>query len=208
MKIKKIFFLESEFIIYKKVLLPRPETEQMVDLVIKNFIELFPYKNKILEIGCGSGVISISLFKKNKNLEIDAVDISELALKNTIENCKILNAKLNVYKSDMFKNVKGKFDLIIANLPYVKNSFVLSKDVLDWDPSNALFGGDDGLKFFRYFLKEVKFFLKSKFLIALEIGYDQKEIIKKLIKKYLINFNFEFKKDYSGKYRFVFIYKF
>ena len=161
----------------------------------------------ILEVGCGSGVIAINLALTNPLWKVDGVDISLKALNLSKKNLNLHPLlKVNFKKSDLFQNITKKYHVIIANLPYVENTFPIKPQILKWDPVCALFAGVDGLKLLDKLLQQINKYIYKKYLIALEIGYKQKEGMIKLIKKHLPKSHFIFKKDYAQKIRFVFIY--
>lgn len=203
------FFYKHWFFVEKKVFLPRFETEQLVDLTIDYAQNLLGNKLEVLEIGVGSGVVALSLALANPHWKIDAIDIDEKAINLTRKNQHQLGIKsVTVWKSNMFNNVKKKYDLIIANLPYVEiNSPLLEKGVLEWDPKAALFAKEKGLALIKVLLKEARNFLKKRFLIALEIGWGQGPKITALVQELLPSSNIKVVKDFNQIERFVFIYQ-
>lgn len=206
---KTLFFYQNWFHLQKKVFWPRFETEQLVDLTINYAQNILEEKINILEIGTGSGVIAISLALSNQNWKIDAVDIDVKAINLAKYNQKLLNvSSVHFWKSNLFTNVEKKYNLIIANLPYVeKGSKFIKQTIFKWDPYRAIFGGNKGWELIRRFLQQVQFYLKQSFLIALEIGFQQKGTIIKLIKQEVKNANIQVMKDFNQIDRFVFIYK-
>lgn len=205
---KKIFFYRHTFIINNHVFHPRFESEQLVDLTTRYIKSWFKKPDHLLEIGVGSGVIALSLKNVLPTWKIDAVDINEQALENTKLNQRTLNLMINCWKSDLFQKIKKKYSVIIANLPYLKTGGTVSQAVLDQDPYSALFGGENGLKYIEAFLKQVKKFLKPRFLIAIEIGHRQKQAVLDLVKKYLPDVCALAQKDYNQLDRFIFIYNY
>lgn len=191
------YFMTEKFLIYRGVLIPRSDTENSVETIVnkikKNRLKSF------LEIGCGSGVVSI-MVNLLTNIKTCAVDISELAIKNTLINARQLNAEIEVFKSNLFENVKGKYDIIYSNPPYIPTCEIknLQEEVKNFEPLEALDGGNDGLKFYRSIVNEVSNFLTDKGYLIFEIGFDQKEKIKELMQD---NFDVSFKKDLHGFYR-------
>ena len=206
---KQVFFYKHHFYITKEVFLPRFETEQLVDLTINYGEGFFNKKITVLEIGCGSGVVALSLALVKPDWQVDAVDIDDKAIALAKQNQQHFKVKsVNFWKSDMFSRVKKKYDLIIANLPYVAtNSPFVDPKILKWDPKRALFAKENGLELIRICLEEVKMFLNNKFLIALEIGFQQKTRVIKLIKQNLGSVHWHVVKDFNQIERFVFIYK-
>lgn len=188
----------------ENTLIPRFETELLVDKTIKLIKKYFDRKVDILDIGTGSGCIAITL---NKELDsnVTAVDISDKALDVAKENNKINNTNVNFYKSDVFSNVNGKYDVIISNPPYIAYDEKIMDIVYNNEPHSALFADNNGLYFYEKILSECSNYLNNKFIIAFEIGYKQGLLIEELANKYLDNVSVTIQKDYSNKDRFVFI---
>ena len=189
----------------KNVLIPRFETEELVDNTIKYINKFFNRKVKILEIGTGSGCISIAL---NKNVDsiITATDISNDALKVAKENAKDLN--INFINTDIYDGVKEKFDVVISNPPYISYDEKIMDLVYNNEPHIALFADKNGLYFYEEILKNIKEILNDKFIIAFEIGETQAEEIKQIANKYLKNINIIVKKDMQNRDRMIFIHNF
>lgn len=139
-------FMKMDFFVNENVLIPRSDTEVLVEKVI----ELAGNKKEVLELCTGSGVISISLAKYTNGLYIVATDISKDAIKIAKKNCKNLlcDANIKFVQSDMFENVNGKFDIIVSNPPYIKTDVIATYN-LKYEPKIALDGGQDGLKFYK-----------------------------------------------------------
>lgn len=189
-----------------RVLIPRFETELLVDKTI-NFIrkKFMNIKNlNILDIGTGSGCISIVL-KKELDCGVTAVDISSDALDVARDNAIKNNVDINFICSDVFSNVNDKFDVIISNPPYISYGEEIEEIVKNNEPHGALYAINNGLYFYEKILKVSANFLNSEYLICFEIGYLQALEIKKLIYKYLGDVLVYVEKDYSGKDRFIFI---
>lgn len=205
--IGNVNFLGNTFIINKNVLIPRFETEELVDYTSKYAKELFTDPVEIIDLGCGSGVIGLSLSKKISTKSVDLIDISEEALEVAKENAKRLDVKANFIHSDMWKNINKKYDIIISNPPYIKTDEEIEDIVKNNEPHIALYAGDDGLDCYRKIIKGIKEHSKEKCLIALEIGFNQANDIIELIEKELDNVKIEVKKDMSDKERMIFIFK-
>ena len=166
-------------------LIPRPDTEVLVEEVI----ELAKKKDakNILDIGTGSGAITVSLAKYLENVKVTSVDISDIALeigkRNAISN--EVDDRINFVKSDLFTNIdkETKFDIIVSNPPYIKREVIdtLDKQVKDYEPYNALEGGVDGLDFYRAITKQAKNYLKKGGILAYEVGHDQSKDVSKLM---------------------------
>lgn len=188
----------------KNVLIPRFETELLVDKTIKHIKNSFKHHVDILDIATGSGCIAITL-KKEIDSTVDASDISESALKVAQENALNNKVDINFINSDMLTNITKKYDIIISNPPYLTKKDDIMDIVKNNEPEIALYAKDNGLYYYDVILKNIKKNLKDKYLIAFEIGYTQGEAIKNIALKYLDNINVKIEKDYSNKDRFVFI---
>lgn len=185
----------------KDVLIPRFETEELVDRVIKKL------KNKnnldIVDLGTGSGCIAISL-AKNLNSNIDAVDISNNALEIAKKNAFNNKININFYLGDMLNPLNKKYDLIISNPPYIAYDEEIMDIVKNNEPHLALYADNDGLYYYEQILKNVNKYLKDEYLIAFEIGYKQAKEIESLAHTYL-SCKVTIEKDLSGKDRYIFI---
>lgn len=198
-------FMKMNFYVNEKVLIPRPDTEILVEEVI-NIAKKINAK-KILDLCTGSGAIAISLAKYIENSQITAVDISEEALRiaklNAVNNN--VEDKITFVKSDLFENiVKEKYDIIVSNPPYIKKDFMkkLDKEVQQ-EPYIALDGGYDGLDFYRKIISEGYQYLKFKGYLCMEIGYDQKQEVFDIIKSQEKYSNTYSKIDLGGNDRIV-----
>jgi protein-(glutamine-N5) methyltransferase, release factor-specific len=189
----------------KNVLIPRFETEELVfktiNLIKKNLNENI----KVLDIGTGSGCISIALKKEIPGLDITAVDISEDALVVAKNNALENNCEINFIKSDLFNNIGDKYDLIISNPPYISYDEQIMDIVKKNEPHLALYAKNNGLYFYEEIIKNSSNYLNDKNIIAFEIGYLQANEIKKMAHKYYPNSNIIIEKDMQEKDRFVFI---
>lgn len=191
----------------KNVLIPRFETELLVEKTIKYCNKLFSNnKINIIDIGTGSGCISITL-KKELDCNVVGVDISNEALEVARENAISNDVDVEFIYSDVFSNVNNRFDVIISNPPYISYDEEIEDIVKNNEPHLALYTSDKGIYFYDKILKECSNYLNDKFLIAFEIGYKQGEDVKNLAYKYLDDVNVSIEKDYSGKDRYVFIFK-
>ncbi len=206
----KAYFMGLEFYVDKNVLIPQPDTEILVEEALK-IINASNKKLRILDLCTGSGAIAVSIAKYAKNVEIIGSDISKEALdiakinykklikldngvlknKNVIKsrgNDNLINSnneassnKIKFIVSDMFDKIKGRFDLIISNPPYIKTEVIkqLSKDVQN-EPKIALDGGEDGLRFYKIIRDNIESFLAKDGTLLMEIGYDQKKEVQSL----------------------------
>ena len=181
----KKFFWNYEFFITKDTLIPRPDTE----LIVENILRLTNKKNKfnILEIGIGSGCILLSILSERKKFYGTGIDISKNCINISKINAINLNvtSRLKLYKSDVDKFNLGKYDLIISNPPYIKTCKIkyLEKDVAKFEPRIALDGGFDGLSEIRKVIKKTSELIKKNGKFILEIGFDQKNKVINLLKK-------------------------
>ena len=199
-------FYGYKFYVNKNTLIPRAETEYLIEETNK-LIEKH-LKNKqinIIDIGTGSGVIAITLKKLNQNANITATDISRKALKVAKKNQKSHKTDINFIKTDLYKNVKQKYNVIISNPPYIPtNSKNVELQVQKNEPHIALFGGKDGLDCYKRIIKNIKQITEKEHIIAFEIGEDQGEPIKRLIKEQFPNDKVIIKKDYNNFERYVY----
>lgn len=185
------------------VLIPRFETELLVEKCLNRLIDNEGLIN-ILEIGTGSGCISISLAKKI-TADITATDISRRALKVAKANAIQNNVNINWQKQDIFKSdLKGHYDLIISNPPYVGKGEIVDLETT-YEPKIALYAKNDGLAFYEEITKKAVNHLKPGGLIAFEIGKSQGIKVKKIVRKYFPHYKIEIEKDLTGKDRYVFI---
>lgn len=194
-------FFGNNFYVNQDVLDPRPDSEALIELIIKNFDKNSSLK--ICEIGCGSGCLIISLLKYFENWQGLAVDISTKALKISQKNSynNQTYKRLNFLKSNLFNNFTDDkiFDLIISNPPYIPSNEIenLQDEVRLYEPRLALDGGLDGLDFYRKIAVKSQKFLKNNGSIFLEIGHDQYAQVKNIFEN--TNFQFiNFKKDLNG----------
>lgn len=223
-------FFRRDFLTDARALIPRPETEELVELVLKK-IPAHPVR--ILDMGTGSGIIGITLALelKERAKEIVLADISSQALDLALENALRLGAKVSTIQTDLFENIppaapllqtqekqdgsiseengqtetSQRFDVIVANLPYIADGEELTPEVLN-DPHTALFGGPKGWEIIERFLAQARNYLTENGFVALEIGYDQATIVTQILDGYGYNY-IEILKDMSGIARFPFGYR-
>ncbi len=196
-------FYGYEFEVNENVLIPRFETEELVNLVIK---ESENFTNpSILDIGTGSGCIAITLNKEINGSKVTAVDISTKALATAKTNNTKLNGNVNFIESDILSNVTGKYDIIVSNPPYIDRSEKIDTLVYNNEPHLALFADNNGLYFYEEILKNIDKYLNEKFIIAFEIGHLQGQALIDLANKYLINIEVEVIKDLQKRDRIVLI---
>lgn len=190
----KASFYGEQFFTHNEVLIPRPETEILVEKA-KDILDNIN-NPRVLEIGTGSGIISVMLAILIKEIEITAVDINDKALELAKKNAVKFNVenKIKFIKSDLFDNVNDNFDMCVSNPPYIANDYKLPSNV-KYEPQNALFGGAIGDELL---VKIINLTNKNKIkYLCCEMGYDQKEPLSNLLKS-LNCTNYNFYKDYSN----------
>lgn len=188
----------------KNVLIPRFETEELVEETIKFIKEHFSKKVDILDIGTGSGAIAISL-KKAVNSNVTATDISKEALEVAKENASTNSVDINFINTNIYEGIDNKFDVVISNPPYISYDEEIMDIVKNNEPHIALYADNNGLYFYEEILKNIKSIIKEKYLISFEIGETQYEDIKNYKEKYLPDSKITLKKDMQGRNRMVFI---
>ncbi len=196
-------FMKMDFFVNEDVLIPRQDTEILVEEVIK--IAKKKNRPKILDLCTGSGAIAISLKKFVPNSDVYAVDISEKALEIARKNARKLEADVKFIKSNLFENLKKeKFDIIVSNPPYIKREDImnLSEEVKN-EPQIALDGGIDGLDFYKKISEQAIEYLKLDSYLCFEIGYNQKNEVIQIIENKHIYKNVYSKKDLYGNDRIV-----
>src|SRR5256714_5758964 len=191
------------FAIDKRAMVPRPETEQLVELLVS---EISDQKSevRILDVGTGSGVIALSLAKEFPEAKVYAIDVSEDALALARENAARLGLdRVRFQKSDLFESLSERFDLIVANLPYIsmQDRHLLAREVLH-DPEVALFGGPGGDELVRKLIEKAPPHLEPGGLLALEIGLGQAEGLSDFLRQKNYH-DIQLKKDYSDISRFL-----
>ena len=198
-------FYGYNFLVNKNVLIPRFETEELVDYTIKYVRKYFDDSVRIVDLGCGSGAISVSL-SKELGVTVYAVDISSDAIIVAKENCVKNGASVNFYLGNMLDPLHDKYDVIISNPPYISYDEDIDDVVRDNEPHIALFADNDGLYFYDYILKNCGSYLNDRFLVAFEIGCTQGDRVRDLAYKYLGDVFVSVLKDLSDRDRFVFIF--
>ena len=192
----------------KRVLIPRFETEELVENTIKYIKKYFSLPVDILEVGTGSGCISIVLKKELENINITPSDISSDALEVALSNAKENNADINFVNTDIYKGINKKFDCIISNPPYISNGEKIMDIVYNNEPHLALFADNNGLYFYEEIIKNAKNILKDKYLICFEIGESEAKSVTSYAHKYLDNPTVIVKKDLEKRDRMIFIHNF
>ena len=205
--IGNVNFYGNMFKVNPSVLIPRFETEELIEKTIKYIKNYFNHDLDIVDLGTGSGCIAITLKKILANSIIDAVDISKDALEVAKDNANINDVSINYYLGNLFSPLTKKYDLIISNPPYLS----VEDDVMDMvkenEPNIALYANNKGLEIIESILKESTSYLKSKAMIALEIGDKQGEEVKKMVNEYIPNAKVIVEQDLQKRDRFIFIFK-
>lgn len=199
------WFLGYKIMVQRGVLIPRFETEELVEWALKSLKS----GDKVLDLGTGSGCITVALAKEAekkgiKDLTLYASDITDSALRTSEENFLNYDLDVTTRKANVLIGLE-KFDKIISNPPYIKTNEKkdMDKNVLQNEPKEALFAGKDGLDFYKKFAKQVRDHLNSHGEFFLEFGFNEEEQLKELFAKELPNFEIEFRKDMAGKPRMV-----
>nr|WP_041137997.1 peptide chain release factor N(5)-glutamine methyltransferase [Beduini massiliensis] len=205
-------FFGRDFIVNQDVLIPRYETEELVEHILYAIDDYFDDTDQIdlCDVGTGSGAIAVSLKCEEPRLKVWATDISEKALETAKTNAQNNDAKITFMQGDMVQPLIEagiKVDIFVSNPPYIPVQQEIESVVKDHEPHVALFGGHDGLYFYRQIFNSVEAILKDKAILAFEMGYDQKEDMEKEVKHYFPDYPFEILKDINGKDRMLFIYK-
>lgn len=205
------WFYGYRFKVNEDVLIPRPETEELVANVLAAYDEYFSNVENVMavDIGTGSGAIAISLKKEEPNLHMMATDISEKAVLVAKDNAQENEAIVSFLVGDMLQPLIErdiKVDILISNPPYIPKEEVMEDSVVNYEPHVALFGGEDGLKFYRVIFENAPQVLKEKAMMAFEMGYNQKEALSALAKSYFPEAKIEVMKDMNGKNRMLFVY--
>ncbi|MCR8967368.1 peptide chain release factor N(5)-glutamine methyltransferase [Streptococcus zalophi] len=200
----KVDFYDTCLQVDECVLIPRPETEELVDLILKENLE---NDLSVLDIGTGGGAIAIALAKKKPSWSVSASDISQEALLLAKENAKQNRVEINFYLSNVFEAIDEKFDIIVSNPPYIANSDSdeVDKNVFLYEPHNALFADNNGLAIYDQIANESKNHLKQNGKIYLEIGYKQGALVKELFQASFPNKTIRVLKDSFGRDRMVVI---
>lgn len=197
-------FYGYQFIVNKNVLIPRFETEELVEKTIHYIHTYFDKKVDILDIGTGSGCIAITLSKELK-IPVDAVDISSSALDVAKENNQMNESDVSFKESNLFSNVTKKYDVIISNPPYVAVEEEIDEIVKKNEPHLALYAENHGLALYEKILKEAQNYINDKAFLAFEIGYTQGNYLLNLSKECFPQGNVWVEKDLQGKDRFLFV---
>ncbi len=198
------YFYGYAFNVNENVMIPRCETEELVSYTLEIIDDHFANHERInlLDVGTGSGCLAIAFAKEEPKVKATATELSEEALDIARKNASALNCDIEFLQGDLFEPIKERtFDVIISNPPYIPNDEALEPIVKDFEPHLALFGGPDGLDYYRRILKEIKPLLNEHFIVGFEHAFNQSKAIKRLIKKEFANVSIIQKKDMQGKDR-------
>lgn len=200
-------FYGYDFIVTDSVLIPRPETEELVENVLFLYDDfMHGQKVDVVDIGTGSGCISVTLAAEEKNMNVSATDISDEALVIAKKNAQKMDAKVTFYQGDMLAPVMDKkFDILVSNPPYIPTTEVVDSLVKDNEPNVALFGGNDGLKFYRVILENAPKIMNEKCILAFEHGYNKTTEIEEIARANFPGAEVYTKKDLQGLDRMTFV---
>lgn len=205
------WFYGYRFQVNENVLIPRPETEELVANILAGYDEFFSKKENVMavDIGTGSGAIAIAVKKEEPNIFMLATDISEKAVEVAKANAEANKVVVNFCVGDMLAPIIDrnlKVDILISNPPYIPQTEVMEDSVVNFEPHVALFGGEDGLKFYRIIFEHAPKILNEKAMMAFEMGYDQGKSLSALAKSYFPDARIEVVRDINGKDRMLFVY--
>ena len=204
------WFYGYRFKVNPDVLIPRPETEELVANILAAYDECFDGQDvDVIDVGTGSGAIAIALRKEEAHLQVTASDISEQAVAVARKNAADNAADVTFLTGDMlepFIEAGIRCDILVSNPPYIPVHEQMEHSVVDFEPHVALFGGEDGLKFYREIFANAHRVIKEKAILAFEMGYDQGERLRALAKEHFPDARVEIIKDLSGQNRMLFVY--
>lgn len=203
------YFYGYKMTVNENVLIPRPETEELVGYVLATYDDVFDGKKvDVVDVGTGSAAIAIALAKEEPNMKLSATDISEAALEVAALNAKNNDASVDFFQGDMLQPLidrNMKFDILVSNPPYIPDDEYVEDIVKNNEPHVALFGGTDGMMFYDVILKNANKILNKPNFIAFEHSFSKKAEMHELIKKYYPESEYETIKDLSGKDRITII---
>ncbi len=201
------YFYGHKIIVNEDVLIPRFETEELVSNVLMEYDNYFGDKEvEVVDVGTGSGCIALALALEESKLNVSATDISEKSLEIARENAKVNNININFQQGNMLDPLEGrKFDILVSNPPYIPDTEFVESIVKDNEPHIALFGGNDGLKFYKEILEGAHKILNKKFIIAFEHAYNTGDAIREIARENFKNAEIKSFKDMQGKDRMTFV---
>ena len=201
--IGNVYFYNSIINVSENVLIPRPETEYLVEKTVK-YAKKFNHKINIIDLGTGSGCIAIAL-KKELDSEVSAIDISKDALDLAKLNARENNVDINFYESDITKPLENMYDIIISNPPYIPKDGYVAENVLKYEPHIALFADDFGIYFYKKIIKNNLNKLNKNGFMAFEIGDNEDKLLEEFLKEEGIT-NYKFATDLTERIRYLFIF--
>lgn len=206
------WFYGYKFIVNEDVLIPRYETEELCANILSGMDTYFKDNSEIIcaDVGTGSGAIAVTLCKEEPKVRMTATDISEKAVETAKKNAENNDVNIQFLVGDMLKPLienNIKLDVLVCNPPYIPSDEVMEKSVVDFEPHVALFGGKDGLQYYREVFKDCEKVLKDKAFMAFEMGWNQREAMSRLIEQDLPGWPYEILKDINGKDRMLFVYR-
>ena len=205
-------FFGRDFKVNENVLIPRYETEELVENILYRIDDYFADNDQLTlcDVGTGSGAIATSLALEEPRLKVYATDISREAVDVAKDNAKSLGAQVEFMVGDMLQPLlekQIKVDIFVSNPPYIPQEQEIEAMVKDNEPHVALFGGNDGLYFYRKIFQDVNPLLNDRALLAFEMGFDQRALMEAALQEYFPNDPYEINKDINGKDRMLFIYR-
>jgi release factor glutamine methyltransferase len=203
------YFFGHKFIVNGDVLIPRFETEELVASLLMLYDDVFNGKEvEVVDVGTGSGCLAVTLDIEEKNMHVTATDISLEALKVAEANNKVLQGNVTFLQGDMLVPLQGKkYDILVSNPPYIPNDEFVEDLVKVNEPHIALFGGEDGLDFYRQIIEGAREHLNDQFIIAFEHAFNKAKELKNIIKEHFDDVEIIQKKDMQGKDRMTFVVK-
>jgi release factor glutamine methyltransferase len=206
------YFYGRDFNVDTRVLIPRPETEELVANLLADIDERYADRNDLVlaDIGTGSGCLAISLKLEEPRMQVYAIDISEEAIDQAKENAIKLNADIAFFIGDLLEPLKQRnitVDILVCNPPYIPTEELLELSVKGFEPHVALFGGEDGLLFYKRVMQDADKLVNKGGMLGFEIGWNQAETLTQLAKEALPNDKIVIRKDMNGKDRMLMIYR-
>ena len=206
------YFYGRDFNVDARVLIPRPETEELVANMLADIDERFPDRKRLIlaDIGTGSGCLAISLKLEEPRLDVYAIDISQDAVDIAQENAAKLGADIELFVGDLLEPLKArniKVDILVCNPPYIPQDELLELSVKGFEPHIALFGGEDGFLFYKRVFEDAASIVNEGGMLGFEIGWNQAEYLTKLAHDSLPNDEVVIRKDISGKDRMLMVYR-
>lgn len=196
------YFYGLKFYVDRNVLIPRRETEELVDWVVKNNPFTNPY---ILDLATGSGAIAVAIKKHLVNANVYASDISVDSLNVAQKNANLNNVNINFIESNIFNNIEGRFDIIVSNPPYIPHDEILPNLVYNNEPHLALFADDEGLYFYNKILENARNYIKPNSILVFEIPENKDETLLGMCNKYFCNSESFILKDMQNKSRILIV---